>query len=335
MALKPPIVHARSEINAAFAVAAAVLLYVIATLVSGSYGYAFFSIPIFVGFIAGALDPRRATRAAFIALGISSLLALVSLREGVVCLVLSLPVTVPLLLVGAWTGSVLISHYRTRRAQRNSIVLMLLIGAGAQFVEAALDDPRQHPLHRAQTSIELEASAERVFALLTAPELRVANRWPWFLRIGLPMPSRMLVERSGPSGRLRFEYAQMTVGAHVTRWDPGRELSYQVDHYEIHDLPFHITRLGRGPDYGLRRERVHDWMTILDTSYLFTPTERGCRLTRKMRWRRHLRPDLYFGWLQQTVIERGQDRLLELIAERLHETTPAPAHDPQPLAQKR
>jgi hypothetical protein len=43
--------------------------------------------------------------------------------------------------------------------------------------------------------------------------------------------------------------------------------------------------------------------------------------------RRHLSPDVYFAWLQQTIIEHSQLRLLELLKERI-EALPAS----QPIA---
>jgi hypothetical protein len=36
-----------------------------------------------------------------------------------------------------------------------------------------------------------------------------------------------------------------------------------------------------------------------------------------------LAPAFYFGWLQQTIIQRGQDRLLALVRERVIKTPAA------------
>jgi hypothetical protein len=137
----------------------------------------------------------------------------------------------------------------------------------------------------------------------------------------------MKVETPALGGRVRFDFSQGTAFARIRSWHPPFELAYGIDRYEIHDLPFHITRLGRGPDYGFRRERVEDWLTVLDTRYTLTPTAAGTVVHRRVVWRRHLAPDAYFGWLQQAVMERSQLRLLELVRNRvLHstETDPVP-----------
>jgi len=49
-----------------------------------------------------------------------------------------------------------------------------------------------------------------------------------------------------------------------------------------------------------------------------------------MVWRRHLAPAIYFGWLQQAVIERGHARLLAHLRQTLAER-PVPIPQSSPL----
>jgi uncharacterized protein YndB with AHSA1/START domain len=303
-----------------------VLLYVASCLLTNGYGSAFFSIPVFVGFVAGILDPKRPFVISLYAmLGVLGL-AILTLREGVICVLFALPVLLPMLWLGSFAGSIAVRHLHTRRAQNGGIGLAILLGLASQAWARLTDDPAQHPIHVAEAELAIDAPPEAVFAALTTTELRVESRWPWFVRIGLPMPDRMHVEQGGLGGRVRFDFDQGTAFARITQWQPGRQLAYSIEHYDIHDLPFHITRLGRGPDYGFRRERVEDWLTVLDTRYTLSPAANGgSLLRRRVVWRRHLAPALYFGWLQQTVIERSQLRLLELIQSRVagrHDVSP-------------
>jgi hypothetical protein len=192
-------------------------------------------------------------------------------------------------------------------------------------VDAHYDDPSRHPVHVVTSEIHIPATSERVFAVLTSSRWELANRWPWFLTIGLPMPRTLTFDSPGPEGRLRLDFSQGSAFAHVTDWREARELAFAVDRYQIHDLPFHITRLGRSPDYGFRAERVEDWLTLLELRYSLAPAaDGGTLLTRRTMWRRHLAPSLYFGWLQQTVVERGQRRMLELVRERVLAAQVAP-----------
>jgi hypothetical protein len=320
----------RGKVVLVMAITASIVLYVLACALGGSYGSALFAIPVFTGFVCGALARSKPYLWAVAALGLSLLIAIVTLREGVVCIMFALPILGPQLALGTWLGSVLQRHARTQRTFRGFFWLMLALGAGWQVVDEELDDPVHHPQHLAQTEIEVDAPPTAVFAALTAPRLEVPNRWPWFITIGLPMPQACVLEAPGPHGRFRLEFSQGTAFAHITRWREGSEVAFNVDRYEITDLPFHITRLGRGPSYGLRSERVQDWLTLGELSYRLEPTAHGgTRLIRRTTWRRHLFPSLYFGWLQQTVMNRAQNRLLELIKQRVEADARASA---QPLA---
>jgi uncharacterized protein YndB with AHSA1/START domain len=204
--------------------------------------------------------------------------------------------------------------------------LILVASASAwQAIGGALDDPAHHPQHHARSTIAIAAPPEQVFAALTTRPLTVEARWPWFLRVGLPMPSRFTVDAPGPNGRVTAVFSSGVAHGHVTEWAPGRALAFQIDGYDIDDLPFHITRLGRGPHYGLHPDRVDDWLTLTGARYRFEPGPGGGTLvTREVAWRRHLAPAFYFGWLQDTIMRRGQDRLLELVRRRIEQEQPQP-----------
>ncbi|HXU82520.1 MAG TPA: SRPBCC family protein [Polyangia bacterium] len=307
----------------AIGVLAATISYVVGVCVQKSYAASFFAAPIFVGAIIGLLSLRRPFRNCLYAYGISLLLAVVTLREGVVCVLFCLPLLVAAMWIGAACTWTLRRWVRARKHHYFMAPLLLLIGLGWQVIEGRLDDPARHPVQVAESRLEIPAPPDEVFAALTERPIEVASRWPWFLRVGLPMPRRMEIAGGGPGGRLRLDFSQGTAHGHVTAWQPRRALSFAVDRYEIHDLPFHITRLGRGPHWGLRTERVEDWLTFLELRYTLEPTPGGTRLTRQTTWRRHLAPAFYFGWLQQQIIGRGQQRLLELVRERVRPSEPA------------
>lgn len=327
--LPPP---ARSWVVISAGVLVAALLYVAGVCVQKSYAFSFFAAPIFVGAVVGVCSLRRPFRNAWIAIGVALFIGVVTLQEGVVCVLFSLPLVGPEVMLGAACGWTLRRFERARRHRNFVAAALVLLGLGWQVVEGRLDDPARHPVHAAASAIEIPAAPDRVFAALTARPIELASRWPWFLRIGLPMPRRLELADPGPRGRLRLAFSQGTAVGHVTTWQPGRALAFAVDRYEIEDLPFHITRLGRGPHWGLKTERAEDWLTLLELRYTLTPTASGgTRLERQTTWRRHLAPGFYFGWLQQQVMARGQSRLLELVRDRVREHPP----DDAPLAASR
>jgi uncharacterized protein YndB with AHSA1/START domain len=296
----------------------AVTLYCSGMALEKSYEPAIFCSPFFVGAIVGLFDVEHPVRNALTTVLVGLGVAILTMREGVVCCLMALPLVLPVTIVGALCTSTLRRYMRGRRARAAFGGFLLLACTAWQAVEGALDDPPNHPLHRATSAVVIDAPPERVFATLTARALEVRQDWPWFLRIGLPMPSRLRVLPPSEGGQVTGTFSQGVARGQVTEWEPGRTLAYSIDRYQITDLPFHITRLGRSPSYGFRAERVEDWLTIVSTRFDLRPLPSGgTELRREIVWRRHLGPALYFGWLQQAIIQRGQDRLLALVRERV------------------
>ncbi len=311
--VEPPVI--------ALVVGVGVLIYV-ACLWLGK-GYAtplFLGGPLLLGLTSGLASARRPYWNVTFGLLAGLLLAISMLREGVTCVVMALPLILPFALLGALLGRLIRERVSSRRRRKQIGLFTLLLVLCWQAVEGQFDDPKQHPVQRADAATEIAAPPSVVFAALTLHPLEVPQRWQWFLKLGLPMARRIEVLEPRVGGEIRMEQNFGVVHARITELDPGRAFAFVVERYEVKDAPFHITRLGRGSSYGLRAERVEDWLTILSVRYTFEPTAEGrTRLSRAMVWRRHLTPDFYFGLLQQAVIGRGQQRLLALIRETVEQ----------------
>jgi uncharacterized protein YndB with AHSA1/START domain len=331
---KPPIpVPSRRATALAAGLGAAVVLYCSWRAVGKSYSEAIFCSPFLVGIVVGLLSPRRPVRNGVYTILAALALAVVTLREGVVCTLFALPLVMPETVLGALCGATVRRHVHSRRARARVAAAIVLLGCAWQAIDGAVDDPARHPLHQADAAVQIAAPPERVFAALTARALTVESRWPWFLRVGLPMPSRFEIDRAAAGAPVRATFSQGVAEGHVTELVPGRSFSFVIDRYAITDLPFHITRLGRGPHFGLHPDRVDDWLTLVGVRYQLEPTgDGGTRLLRRVTWRRHLAPAFYFAWLQQAVMDRGQRRLLDLIRARVEGDGPPAATDAPAVA---
>jgi uncharacterized protein YndB with AHSA1/START domain len=279
-----------------------------------AYGTAaFFMAFTFAGFIVGIASSAQQFRNAVVALVLCLVPLVLARLEGVVCIVMSLPLVLPELLLGAWLGfKVRKWAYLRERGRLGLMALAFVLSAGWELQAGRTNDPAQHPLHRVETTLALRAAPDRIFAALQ--DIEVHRAPPAWLRIGLPIPRHMRVVRPGLGGAVRFDHANMTVDAEITAWEPGRHLAFRPIHYDIYDRPFFRTRLGSIP--GLKQDPVTDWMTFEEMSYDLTPLpDGGTQLTRTSLFRWHLFPDLYFGWLEPLVIRKGQAHLLECIRE--------------------
>lgn len=307
---------------AVVAVVVPTVLYTTAMLFSRSYDSTVFAVPFFTGLIAGLFDERRPYRTTLGALFVSLFVAVISLREGVVCVIMALPLITPLAMLGTLGGGLLRRAVKSRRKRRGLATMSVLFTILWQAIAGARDEPKRHPVHFAVAGIDVAASEAEVFSALTQRALPVKGSWPWFIAIGLPIPQRLEVIEPREGGRIRLVQSTGIGEGHIREWVPERRFAFSVDRYVSHDLPFHITRLGRSPNYGFRTERVEDWLTVRSVRYTIVPLwTGGVRLERAIEWQRHLAPGFYFGWLQQTVIERGQLRLLELLRDEVERTS--------------
>ena len=304
----------------ALGVGCACALYVTGCVLTRSYSEAFFATPLFVGFVVGLASHERPYRNTLLALLLALTFSVLTLQEGVICVLFTLPILIPLALVGAYTGFTARRWWRHRRARQQAGAAALVLAIAWQALDGATDDPAAHPLHTASLFVIVDAAPAAVFEQLTTTKLEVGGPWPWFIEAGLPIPRSLEVVRPGAGGRVRIEQSTGSAEGRITEWQPGQTLEYGIDAYRVEDPPFHITRLGRAPDYGLRAERVGDWLTVERVRFDLSPLPNGqTELLRTMVWRRHLAPAIYFGWLQQTVIERGQARLLAHLSQTLAE----------------
>lgn len=321
---QPPPDEPKPPSPAAFIIAVGVtamlVLYTIGVTVAQSYTGAFFAFPFFVGFIVSILSAKHAIRNTLISVLVGLAILIAVLREGMICVMFALPLIIGEMAIGALCAIPIRRYIDTRRKKIATISAMMLISIGWQITSGELDDPAAHPVHRVESEIVIAAPPERVFEALTSTT-SVSGAWPWMIRIGLPIPRRLVIDEPGVDGSLRMEFNHGTAHARVTAWEPGKTFAFQVNRYEIDDPPFFITRLGRGEHYGLKTERVDDWLTLREIRYTFARDDEGrTRLRRSTVFQRHLFPDLYFGWLEQTIMQRGQDRLLELIRENVEPT---------------
>lgn len=321
----------KGHLVVALGVGCACVLYVTSCVLTRSYSEAFFATPLFVGFVVGLASQERPYRNTLLALMLALTFSVLTLQEGVICVLFTLPILIPLALVGAYTGFTARGWWRQRRARQQAGAAALVLAIAWQALDGATDDPAAHPVHSASLFVVVDAAPDAVFEQLTTTKLELGGPWPWFLEVGLPIPRSLEVVRPGAGGQIRLEQSTGTAEGRISTWVPGETLEYGIDAYRVNDPPFHITRLGRAPDYGLRAERVGDWLTVERVRFDIAALPNGqTELQRTMVWRRHLAPAIYFGWLQQEVIERGHARLLAHLRQTLT-ARPVPIAPSSPL----
>jgi hypothetical protein len=165
------------------------------------------------------LSPAQTVPVALGPLVLVSVVLVVSAVEGLLCLMMALPVALPLALLGGTIGNRVSDHHGGR------VLLGLALLPAAAGLEAT--QPPGRGLHEVLSTVEIAAPADRVWANVVAfPPLDEPTEW-WY-RAGLAYPRYASIEGAGV-GAIR--YCVFSTGAFVepiTAWEPGRRLAFDV-----------------------------------------------------------------------------------------------------------
>jgi uncharacterized membrane protein YhaH (DUF805 family) len=145
--------------------------------------------------------------------------------EGAVCLILLIPLAIPVVLMGAFVGYLLqrrpMSHYETMRLMV-ALVAVLPALIGAEGVA-----PRPAPLFAIRSTVDIDAPPERVWRhVVEFHELPPPD--DWLFRTGIAYPIRAEISGRGP-GAIR--HCVFSTGAFVEPievWDEPRLLRFSV-----------------------------------------------------------------------------------------------------------
>src|SRR5262245_5071135 len=174
--------------------------------------------------------PAGASLAAFFVMG----------WEGFLCILMSLPLTLPFASLGGILGA--LPALRRPRGR--------LVAAVVPFALAPLEHgiPVEHRAHRLESEIAIRAPAAAVWQeIVEVPTITEAEQRPaLFTRLGLPRPVSATVDRHGTGGvrRARFERGVLFLET-VTHWVPGQRLRFtiaaQTDSIPPETLDRHVT----------------------------------------------------------------------------------------------
>lgn len=222
---------APSALIAVFAGAAIGILTVTLSLpLFGQYSLALFlGTPFVMGAITGFLLNRlypatknQTTGAIMLMFGVTAVAAFLLRSEGAVCLVMAVPISVPVGLMGAVLGRRIATH--GDRDLKPALFALLVLPLSSAL------EPRHatgHVVHEVRSSIEIDAPPERVWAHVIAFQ-PIPEPADLVFRLGIAFPRYARIEGAGV-GAVR--YCVFSTGAFVepiTRWEPGRRLAFDV-----------------------------------------------------------------------------------------------------------
>ena len=208
--------------------AGAAMLLISVYLLS-SYGAALFlGTPLMMGATAGFAYNRTTSHGygSAVLLGLASVTVacgalLLFALEGVICVVMALPLMAPLGMLGGVLGKAIADSARrpARDLAAALLALPMLAGAEAYLAQAATRE--------VMTAVEIAAPPEAVWHNVVGfPELALPEEW--YFRWGIACPQRARIVGSGVGATRFCEFTTGTFVEPITVWDEPRRLAFDV-----------------------------------------------------------------------------------------------------------
>lgn len=288
-----------NELRALLSIIAFALLTGVAFALAnyGIYGWSLFiALPVIAGGLGTwTFRPRTLPRSLGVGAGVGAagcLLFLLLGREGFICVLMAIPVVVPL----AMLGSMLL--YLASSLRRQPAAMLLVLPLSLIF-----DSHAKPPLYSVTTSLIVNAPPERVWTNVIAfPD--ITARPDWLLRTGLAYPLRTRLEGSGVGAPRDCDLSTGTVKEHVIIWDQPRLLRFSVT-----ATPPAMKEMGLyGPIYP---KHLHGYYISKQGQFTLTALAGGRTLLVGTSWYEHgLWPAEYWRLWTDVVVHHIHQRVL-------------------------
>jgi Polyketide cyclase / dehydrase and lipid transport len=272
----------------------------IALLKAGVYGWTLFVIvPFALGLVASSITrPATAWEAAaagaFVVLGGSVLLLGLGF-EGVVCIVMSLPIVLTLACLGAWVGFWL--QDLNRKPQQGVAVLIVPLAALTWDLKAP------SPVFHVTTQVMVNATPEHVWKhVISFPKLPKAQELVF--RAGLAYPTEAHIDGSGVGAVRYCEFSTGSFVEPITVWHKPRLLRFRVTQ--------NPPPLQEWSPWGrITPKHIHGYLLSEQGQFELTPLAGGRTMLTGTTWYRHsLWPAQYWRWWSDAIIHRIHLRVL-------------------------
>jgi hypothetical protein len=273
-----------------------------------SYGMAlFYAVPVVMGFVASAVlrrfGQRRLQDSMLCTFGgalLASLVFLVMGLEGLVCIVLAIPLASPFLAIGALLGYF---AFHRRRVPASSSALIVVVVAILIAAESHMQSPAR--LDIVDDSILVHAPASDVWTSVVALDSVPPPR-NWMYRAGLACPLRTRIESQRAGG---YRVCTLSTGQLVEQievWRPGRLLRW---HSRVTPPPMRETN----PFYrNVDPPHLHGFYESPRGEFALEAIgPRLTRLTRRTWYSQRLQPSFYWSLLCELGISQIHRTVLE------------------------
>lgn len=292
------------------------LAFALAVTQLASYGLTLMvGAPLTVGAYIGAVRARTGrTRNVRGGLGqftqaalLVAVLLLLTGNEGLICLVMALPLQLALGLVGVLLGVGVAGQgaapASTSRAVALPLVALLAASPLAHLVERGLAPPA--PVREVTTAVLVDAPLERVWEQVVAFS-RIEEPPDWLSRLGVAYPLEARIEGAGVGAVRHCVFSTGAFVEPITRWEPPHLLAFDVERCPppVRELSFREVHAPHLTDHFVSHRGQFRLSQQADGRVLLEGTT----------WYSHaIAPDWYWGPLSDALIHRIHRRVLRHI----------------------
>ena len=271
----------------------------------GIYGLTVFMlIPVLLGYFSALVfRPVTAGRAAGLGAAAAMLASLMLLAigvEGLICVLMTWPLALPLGALGGWLA---FRAAHVRLTSGGVALLILLPAAGVSW-----DVNAKPPVFAVRTTIEIAAAPEQVWKhVVTFSDLDEPREW--YFQAGLAYPKRARIEGSGPGAVRYCEFSSGPFVEPIEVWDEPRLLRFSVTE---NPPPMHEW----SPYAQVLPKHLNGYMISKQGQFLLTRLPNGHTLLEGTTWYQHgLWPAEYWRWWSDAIIHRIHLRVLNHIGK--------------------
>lgn len=278
--------------------------------VFGAYGYGIFVVmPFLIGTVTGIIanvrgdaGARSTRRIVLVTLALGAVVLIAVAMEGVVCILMTIPIAVPVSFLGATIGRDLaLTRAKPRRDALTSASLLPLVLLLEVFLPAEI-------AFETRQEIAIAAAPEAVWETLIAMDLSDYPVPPLF-QLGLAYPIRGEID-AARVGAMRYgEFSTGTAVEEITVWEENRELAFRVL-----ESPPSMREIS--PYQNVHAPHVNGFLETRDTSFEIVPLDDGSsKLIERTSHVMRLDPAVYWLPIARWVIGANNARVLAYIRD--------------------
>lgn len=268
---------------------------------TGSMGAVlFFLLPLATGLATGLV--ARRLNILFVSLIVGFLICcavlLATKQEGFVCVLMSAPIIMVGMGIGALVG--LLIKYLSNKSRRPRVVSLLVLFVLPFFLMGAnsIEKPSRR-MPRAETFasvLVIDASPEKVWNSIKTMD-RVTAHKGFLMRIGLPVPVSCKIDKEAVGGTRTCYFESGYIEERITEWEPPRSMKLEITAWDVPGRP---------------------WLDFKDAAYEVHEENGRTVMTRTTTIVSRLLPSLYWRPFERIGVETEHEYLFEAVRNRIN-----------------